>query len=631
MPWPTALIVALGLLVSRPVLAAEVRTEVESRTVGVGETFSVRVTIVQGEDEPRPTTPSLPVEGPAQVHGPSVGTQRRVVMHNFDVRTENNVIATWSVTPTKTGELTVGPARVRVGSKTLRGEEVTIEVVDEPRRSRRRQRRKDPFSFGPDPFGRDPRHQDPFDILRQRRLGSRYPLAPPELELQEAPDPLAFLHARVDKHHAVVGEPVTLEIYAYGSRGKFRELSPTEPSLSNFLSYQAVETSHEQPIQRAEIDGREFLVVKLREIIIVPLKTGQLEIGEMEAVLRGAGNSYPPRGSRLGTKVSSQPLTISVTEPPARGRPPGYRLGDVGRFQLSATVKPRELVENDFFSVQIEVRGKGNVPASLDMPDISGIIWGEPSVRGELEVKDGWLAGTRLLEFTPQVTKTGQVNLEEVQLPHFDPRSDRYRMAQIDLGQITVKPAETNTGPQQPEEAQASPHAPLMPRSRMGEDSAHRPPPPLWAFAAAALLPLLTFLLSLLPLASRKIAGFWERLRAKEGRLDLSAAQRAAKSGDVATLAKELERAGYALVEARTGLKARGILREHLGGELIRRGVPEELAQQLQQLFIDLETHRYQAGTQGDDKTAEELHERAKRVLRALKKASLSPSKDPSS
>jgi hypothetical protein len=189
-----------GALSPGRAVAAELRTETSARQVAVGESFTVQLTATLTDGDPAAEGPTLPVRGSAQVDGPSLFTQRRVVMHNFDVRTEKNVVATYQVTPSAKGRLVIGPGTFRLGDQQLRGERFEVEVVEAaPSRGTRRLRGRDPFGFGPDPFG-----QDPFDALRRASGGvSGYADAPSDLALARAPDALGFLLARTDKSTAL--------------------------------------------------------------------------------------------------------------------------------------------------------------------------------------------------------------------------------------------------------------------------------------------------------------------------------------------------------------------------------------------------------------------------------------------
>jgi hypothetical protein len=430
------------------------------------------------------------------------------------------------------------------------------------------------------------------------------------------------LVARLDKEEAVLGQSVVLSIYAYGGRGAFREISPTEPALADFLSYPSVETSHEQPFFRTEIGGREFLVVKLRELVLVPLRTGELEIGSMRAILRGRG--YPSKDSQLGTPAVSPPIHLTVHEPPLGDRPAGYRLGDVGQFELTGEVTPREVHEQDFVSVKLDLRGRGNLPSTVEMPEVPGVVWGDPTVRGEVNVEGRELVGQRVLEYTAKLTRPGSVDLGSVSLPHFDPETNRYRSLSATLGVVTVLPAAAIPAPstasapaQAPEPAARSLLLSLAPRSATAAWRKIRTAPPPWALGAAAAGPAATWLLLLLPgLVAAARRRFGQR-GTKKQHVDFAALGKQEASGEHARVAGELERALYSVIFDKTGLRARAILKEHLGARLEAVGVTGDLAKDVEALLISLEATRFLSGA---DAPAGSLVERARPILTRLGK-----------
>ena len=120
----SSLLAALWVLLLTPLAsAAQLKTQISAQRVGVGQTVVVQVTVPVG-DGPEPSNAQLPVRGAADVQGPSVQSQRSIVMHNFDVRSETNVVYTWRIRPQKTGTLMLGPAQVQVGNATVNGEPV---------------------------------------------------------------------------------------------------------------------------------------------------------------------------------------------------------------------------------------------------------------------------------------------------------------------------------------------------------------------------------------------------------------------------------------------------------------------------------------------------------------------------
>src|SRR5690606_28454830 len=126
----------------------------------------------------------------------------------------------------------------------------------------------DPFDvfgtspFGGDPFGRGPGRRDPFDRFSSLRE------VPSEWLVPHAADPVAFLHAVLDKRQVVLGEPVRLTVLAFGSRGEFFEQSQQSPSLSDFISFPVLQDQMDEPLYRTTLDGQQFLVRKIREYIL---------------------------------------------------------------------------------------------------------------------------------------------------------------------------------------------------------------------------------------------------------------------------------------------------------------------------------------------------------------------------
>src|SRR5690606_26631286 len=137
------------------------------------------------------------------------------------------------------------------------------------------------------------------------------------------------LRATLSKRRVVVGEQVTLDIYAYGSRGLFQEQNPREARRPKFFTHSLVDTSARQPHYQVEVGGRRFTAKLLRRYALFPLESGQLEIGPMEISFYGSG--YVSRQSPEGIVRQSPQLTVEVVDPPSDGRPTDYQPGNVGQ------------------------------------------------------------------------------------------------------------------------------------------------------------------------------------------------------------------------------------------------------------------------------------------------------------
>ena len=423
------LLVALLLFAPR-VRAADLETEVSRQEVGVGESFQVQLSIpLEGDEEP--SEPKLPVDGPAEVRGPSMGSNRSITMHNFSFSSQTKLVVTWTLTATAKGRIAIGPGTLRIGKKRLKGDQVVVSVTDTPRRSRR--------VIGRDPFD-DFFSGDPFGGLQNRVRRPALPPPPADLVPNEAPDPIGFLRARLSKFNVVVGETLVLTVYAFGSRGGYQEANPVEPSLADFLTFREVQSSFEEQRYQTDIQGRTYQIAKLRQIVLVPLKAGELKIGPMVAILAGQG--YPEKGNPIGYPVTSQELTVRVQEAPAQGRPKEFSEGDVGQFKMKVELRPTELVEGEYAELLVHLSGKGHLPTRVPLPEGPSWEWQDPSTVGEPEPENGELNGLRTLKVPLRVTRPGEIELGTIRLPYFDPNAGEYAWLEAKLPRLHVKPRE---------------------------------------------------------------------------------------------------------------------------------------------------------------------------------------------
>jgi hypothetical protein len=128
-------------------------------------------------------------------------------------------------------------------------------------------------------------------------------------------------------------------------------------------------------------------------------------------------------------------------------RPAGYVVGDVGRFTVTADVTPRDVERGSAVSVTVDVTGVGNVPSSLVVPARPGVQWLDPEVKDDMHVLDSQTAGapdmwggSRHFSYVVEPKKEGDVDLGELTLSFYDPRTKAYDVARASLGVVHVKP-----------------------------------------------------------------------------------------------------------------------------------------------------------------------------------------------
>ncbi len=575
---------------------AKVTTQVSARRVEVGQDLVVQVTALASEGD-SPTGPRLDLRGDAEVNGPSVRSELRMFSDGRSFTRQRGITATWTVTPRKVGKLVVGPGSFQWGGRTVKGESIEVEVVpagSTPTAPRSRGTRpQSPFGLDPfDFFRRPPGWADsPFDDSLLA------PAVPEELRVDEAPNPIAFLRQEASPLRVVVGEQVTLRVYVYGGRGPYAAGFAAQPAAPDFLSFPT--DADDIVPHRVPIGEQVFFAAKLREVALVPLRAGQLTISGARVALTGRG--YPASGASGAYLIEAKPLIVSVVEPPIAGRPPGYTIGDVGSFSLSAEVEPRTVEQGGMLAVTARLGGTGNVPSHLVVPEQRGVDWLEPSVRGEVEPRGTAIGGERVFRWTVRLTEPGAVNLGELTLPFYDPDKKRYEVARAALGRVTVKPApgaapqgDSNAPDTVPKDDEPSYIEPRRTLARV------EPPAELLTDHRAFWWALVAFPLAVPVLAglARVFGALAERARRRELRgparvRSLLAEARRNAHGDRGKAAADYERALYEAIEQGTGLKARGVLRQELSARLGRAGVDSARSESIARAVAELEALRF--------------------------------------
>ncbi|HXK19965.1 MAG TPA: BatD family protein [Polyangiaceae bacterium] len=600
---PAAIIASglgLGVLAAAPVASAAVSftTEVSQRKVEVGARFTVRLRAMSDNGE-QPTNPELKLPPGITASGPSVGTQSSISIVNGQMTQTVGISATWVLVASRAGTFKLGPASVQTSSGRNGDRPFTIEVVAQG-------------ALPPPPLAGQP--LDPFDMLRQMnnpgfpgfpgfpglpqepQQPEQLPMLPEEYRVERAPDPIAFLRTRPSPRKVVVGEQITLSTYAYAGRGNFEPGLNSEPRRDDFLAFNLMEDARSLQGYQFDLDGQRWITVKISEFALFPLKAGRLKAGEVNFGFVGRGYSTEPKGL-----VRQAPLIeIEVVEPPLNGRPPGYKLGDVGHYSLDAQLQPREVEAGGSISVVAKLEGVGNLPFTLLVPEQDGVHFLEPQIVDQVAPKRGVVQGFRTFTYVVELTQPGEQDLGELTLPYWDPKARAYGVARAALGKVKV------TGTAKPVPASAKPNSGashlkglVTPPAKLGPAGAAAPS--YWPSRAGYWLllfgvPLTTALgFALSDLAKLLSKRARERKASLSSALDEALAQLAAsaRAGDATGSAGPAERALFIAIERATGLKARGVLKAELASALARAEVQSDVAERAARLLDDCDQLRF--------------------------------------
>jgi hypothetical protein len=615
-----ALVIAASITASAPASARpkkpgiNVSAEVSASRVAVGERFVVTLRVRAGSDEPRVQRPLLePLPPGVAILGYTLGSHTYLI----NGKVSRGVDAVWNLRATKPGRVMIpGPSAIIDGKKITTGS-ISVEVVAAAPGASSAPASPSPFLMPgmpsppsipgmpniPWPFGDDTTPDD-----------EPQPTTRADLDMKEpAPDARAFLRAIVDKTSAVVGEQITARYYVYCAA----PCSVTGPKEPDFVSFRRVDLERGEPDEpqgTARVHGESYLVKLIGRTALFPLATGDLQVGAMERSV--AGRRFPPYGE---LRTSNSP-TVHVTEPPLAGRPPGYAIGDVGSFSITAGVQPQKVDVGGSVAVMVRVTGTGLVPDSLRVPERSGVEWLDPVKKERTDVQAGKVVGTRTFDYVVRLKNSGMIDLGAIELPYWDPAKKKYEVAKAAAGEVEVAHV-AGSGAEVDDKPIDEPLSTLpLPRKELGafHDEARTAPlagSRFWSLVVAP--PLGLALLAAADRARREI----ERRRREGAASPRTAAERALEQANAAIsprdVAAAVERATHASVEAAFSVKSRGLLLGELGPALERAGASADEAARVAALLAACDGVRFVPGDAAAD-AANDLRASANDLVRGL-------------
>jgi hypothetical protein len=623
----TMLAVALATPgIARAQSAPQFQVQADQDTVGVGDVLHLEL-IAQSADG-MPTDPQAGATPGFTVRGASSSPSQTHISINGNRTDRFSLTVDWALQAQRVGTFSIGPPSVAVGGTRFASRAITVKVVPAgqgPQRPQQQQQQMQQQPFGFSPF-------DPWRGLfpgLDRQLPDE-PAEPPsvttdpKLALDAARGNLYFLHATIDNPNAVVGQQVTFSVYEYldvtASGGIEVDGSDVhDPTAADFVKHPLLRDDQDAILAGfASVGGRTWRVALLRRWALFPIHAGDLSIGSMNVTLSR------PR-SAAGSKRASETLRVHVTDPPGAGRPPGYSLGDVGKFTLGAQVTPRQVDQGGAVGVHVELAGTGNVPAALALPLRAGVEWLSPELHEQLGAigHDTW-GGKRTFDYVVRLHAAGEVDLGELTLPFWDPEQRRYEIARANLGKVSVQPMAPSAAASAavPDVLLAGLPAPHDVLEGTSGARSHFDDRPLFWWIGIGAWPVLLGLTVAGRAGGRRIARSWHARKvspATELRERVTAADAACKGSDARAADAAIARALEAASVAHAGISVRGAIGPEVAQRLEGAGVAAAAATGFAELLRECEAARF-APDASDVASSRDRWGRARQTIREMER-----------
>lgn len=289
--------------------------------------------------------------------------------------------------PRSTGEFTIKPAALKVGDETLRSQEINVKVVEKTASSQAQ---------------------------------------------EQIVDGLVKFRITVSKRNIYIGEPINVK-YQILYKTDFGGLNfSNEPDLQLFTSEIIDPKGNNRP--RVEvINGEEFYVQDIKEMILTPTKSGTIKPGKLMADLQVSipTNNRDIFGRRImravNATISESFPAIQVTDVPVAGKPQSYS-GAVGKYTLKSHLSRTEVKANESITLSIEIEGRGNLRLfqmpEIQFPDVFEVY--DPTSDDKITVGSNGPAGIRHLEYLLLPRYKGEYKVPEIEWTYFDTDKKEY-------------------------------------------------------------------------------------------------------------------------------------------------------------------------------------------------------------
>ena len=553
------------------------QASVDRTRVEVGEQIQFKVVVESAQMVGLPA-PRVPTPAGLYLSGSSSSTSVSVNFVNGAMASKRTTTYAFSFLAQNEGTYMLGPAQLVHDGKTMRSEQVRVEVVKASGRPKTRATPQAGRSMS-------------------------------EAQIRNIEQNL-FLQAVPDKRVVYVGEPVRL-IYKLFTRYDLRNVQYGHvPTFTGFWTETTFDAQRLN-MQRETVDGQAFNAALLKRLALFPTTAGEHALDPLEVnceiVAERRSRSlfdFDPFGAFNTQQVTVRAGDVEIeVKPLPPGAPVGFG-GAVGRFELRAEAIPTSVKAGDPIAVEVVVRGTGNLHAIADLirPKGTGFKFYDPKTNMEADGRSG---GQKTFEYVAIPQREGQVTLPPFALAYFDPAQARYKTAQTKPIALRVAPGER--GPQPiaglpGEEVRA-----------LGSDIRYIKPDRMRLVDQSLSLHQRGgfWLLQVVPILGvagaylyrrhcERLAGdvaYARRRRSRsEARRRLGKANQLMHAGDSAGFYGEIHRSLVQFVADRTNRAAAGLTAEQVGVVLSECGVDERVIAQVQDVFAASNRARFAPG-----------------------------------
>jgi hypothetical protein len=564
------------------------RASVDKTRLELEETLLLTVS-VSGTGITNVGEPELPPMADFDVLGRSSSQSSQFSITNGKISSRKTIDYSYTLKPRKTGELTIGSAKVSFKGKDYRTEPVKVRVTEAS--------------------------------VSQKQPDAQPPSSLPEREL--------FLDSRIDKTSVFVGEQISIDYSLYVAIGLSNVRLGNIPSYAGFWS-EEVFSAKRLDFKTRVVKGRRFDVAPIRSVALFPTSAGEFDVEPMTIVCDVPTRSRDPFrdfwGATRTVTVKSSPITIEVKDLPRSGRVDSFS-GAVGTFEFGMDVSAETVSVGEPIEITTKVSGAGNIRTLEvpELPEIEGFKTYEPEVSIDVSKSGGKISGAKTHTYMVVPNSQGGYVIPSLRFTFFSPEDKRYHVISTDEVALHVEPGgagetfvDAGRGPIQILGRDILYIKPDLRRLRGVSVHLYQRVPFLFLQVIPAIALLFTVIYER---HRRRIEADTAYARSRRARGLASARLKGARSllraGELSQVVPEVARAVTKYVGDRINVNPAGLTLDRMLHELRSRGVPEEVLGDFKDCMNRCDLLRF-ASRELDGDSAEDLIDTAESTIGAF-------------
>lgn len=354
------------------------------------------------------------------LYGPTTSSQSSFQFVNGRTTQSSSVIYTYILYASKAGSFTIGSASINADGKVVKSKPCSIKVL--------------PAGQGGGHSGSSVSSAQP---SRQSSSASGTNVSSEQL----------FMTATASKMRVHEQEAILLTYKLY-TLVNVVALDGKLPTLDGF-QVQEMPLSNNKQVELEQYNGRNYQTVVWCQYVLYPQKSGDLVIPSItyEGVVRMRNPHIDPfeaffNGNggimEVKKKITTPKLTIHVSPLPTK---PANFSGAVGKFTMSSSLSPQELMANDAITLRLKVNGTGNMKL-IKAPDVDfpkDFETYDVKVNDNFSLTKSGLSGTKEFEYLAVPRHAGKYKIPSVDFVFFDPQTKTYKTLSSEEFTINVK------------------------------------------------------------------------------------------------------------------------------------------------------------------------------------------------